>query len=102
MVLLAWLFFAVLVAGGVYMYARSLYATRSIAAALVPLALAYPMLFFWGWFRGDVHHNIAIVHSKRRAWNEDMANYNEVVHRNPGFAMGYYFLGNVFNDRLDM
>lgn len=102
MVLLAWLFFVVLLGGGLYMYARALHAARSIFASLAPALLVYPMLFFWGWFRGDVHHNIAIVHSKNRDWNNAIANYREVIKRNPGFIMAYYFLGNVFNDRWDM
>ncbi|MEK6544053.1 MAG: O-antigen ligase family protein, partial [Elusimicrobiota bacterium] len=102
MVFLAWVFFVTLLGGGVYVYVRSLHKARSIFSSLVPLLLAYPVLFFWGWFRGDVHHNIAIVHSKRRAWGDAIANYTLVTKKNPGFIMAYYFLGNVFNDRWDM
>lgn len=102
MVGLAWIFFALLMTGGCYFYIRSILKTKSVVSALVPIAMIYPLLFFWGWFKGDVHHNLGIVSSKSRAWNEAIRHYHEVNTRNPGFIMAYYFLGNVFNDRFDM
>ncbi|MBI4668192.1 MAG: tetratricopeptide repeat protein [Elusimicrobia bacterium] len=102
MVMIAWIIFLILIGGGVYSYCRAYINTKSLLACLAAPLLAYPMYFFWGWFRGDVHHNVAIVHSKQRQWDEAIRHYNQVIKRNPGFIMAYYFLGNVFNDRWDM
>ncbi len=102
MLALAWIFFIALMGGGVFAYVRTVWSTKSLWACFVPVALAYPMLFFWGWFSGDVHHNLGIVDSKNRNWKGAIANYTEVTRLNPGYAMAYYFLGNVFNDRFDM
>ncbi|MDI6641543.1 MAG: O-antigen ligase family protein, partial [Elusimicrobiota bacterium] len=54
---------------------------------------------FRGYFIGDVHHNIAIFHSKRGEWSQALTNYNIVAKNNFGFIMCHYFMGNVFNDR---
>jgi len=54
---------------------------------------------FRGYFIGDVHHNIAIFHSKQGQWSDALSNYNIVAQKNYGFIMAHYFMGNVFNDR---
>ncbi|MFC1521464.1 O-antigen ligase family protein [Elusimicrobiota bacterium] len=102
MVAIAWLFFIALMGYGLVTYTHSIIATRSKLSLLVPMALAFPMLFFWGWFRGDVHHNMGIVHSKQKQWDKAIEHYNQVIKKNPGFIMSRYFLGNVFNDRWDL
>lgn len=68
-----------------------------LVAAMLPL-----LHTFWGFFRADIHHNIAIFHSKQRQWNRAIENYRIVNRLNPYFIMPYYFRGNVFNDRFDM
>ncbi|MFH2069883.1 MAG: O-antigen ligase family protein [Elusimicrobiota bacterium] len=57
---------------------------------------------FRGFFIGDVHHNIAIFHSKRGEWSQALQNYNKVTEKNYGFIMTHYFMGNVFNDRMHL
>ena len=72
---------------------------------LVPLLIAasvYPMNLFWGYFKADIHHNIAIFYSKERRWDDALANYRTVHKLNPDFVMSSYFTGNVFNDRFIM
>ncbi|MEW6041890.1 MAG: O-antigen ligase family protein, partial [Elusimicrobiota bacterium] len=59
----------------------------------------YLITVFYGFFTGDIHHNIAIFHSKRGEWSQALENYNIVTRRNYGFIMSHYFMGNVFNDR---
>ncbi|MBU2614470.1 MAG: O-antigen ligase family protein, partial [Elusimicrobia bacterium] len=54
---------------------------------------------FRGYFIADVHHNIAIFHSKNGQWSDALSNYNIVAQKNYGFIMAHYFMGNVFNDR---
>ncbi|MBI4370034.1 MAG: hypothetical protein HY547_07380 [Elusimicrobia bacterium] len=102
MVTLAWIFFLTLAGFFMYSFVHALWRTQSVIACVVAASLAYPMYFFWGWFRADVHHNVAIVHSKNRDWDNAIKHYGEVRRRNPGFIMSNYFLGNVFNDRWDM
>ncbi|MGQ9621801.1 MAG: O-antigen ligase family protein, partial [Bacteroidales bacterium] len=64
------------------------------------IVLAYYLItIFWGFFIGDIHHNIAIFHSKRGEWSSALTNYNIVTRNNFGFVMSHYFMGNVFNDR---
>ena len=57
---------------------------------------------FRGYFIADVHHNIAIFHSKNGQWSDALSNYNIVTQKNYGFIMAHYFMGNVFNDRWDL
>ncbi|MBI2069267.1 MAG: tetratricopeptide repeat protein [Elusimicrobia bacterium] len=102
MVFLAWAFFIMFMGLSAYSYFHSIWNAKSILACLAAPLLAFPIYFFWGWFRGDVHHNVAIVHSKGRQWDDAIKHYQQVIKRNPGFVMSYYFLGNVFNDRWDM
>jgi tetratricopeptide (TPR) repeat protein len=61
-----------------------------------------PVYYFWGWFKGDVYHNMAIFFSKQGKWEDAITYYKKVNHFNPYFIMPYYFVGNVFNDRFNM
>lgn len=69
---------------------------------LLVLAMLQPLYLFWGYFRADIHHNVAIYFSKERQWEPAVANYLIVNKLNPEFVMSKYFLGNVFNDRFNM
>jgi O-antigen ligase/tetratricopeptide (TPR) repeat protein len=72
---------------------------------LVPvliMAAVQPMQMFWGYFKADIHHNIAIFYSKEKRWDDALANYATVKKLNPNFVMSSYFTGNVFNDRFNM
>ncbi|MDD5629670.1 MAG: O-antigen ligase family protein, partial [Elusimicrobia bacterium] len=82
-----------------------LYLSRLSQNPVVPLLIAamlYPLYQFWGYFKADVHHNIAIYFSKERRWDDALANYLKVRAFNPNFVMSMYFMGNVYNDRFDM
>ena len=69
---------------------------------MLVLAMLAPLYQFWGYFKADIHHNVAIYFSKERQWEPAVSNYL-IVHRlNPDFVMAKYFLGNVFNDRFNM
>jgi O-antigen ligase/tetratricopeptide (TPR) repeat protein len=72
------------------------------AVPLVVLAMLSPLYQFWGYFKADIHHNVAIYFSKERQWEPAVANYLIVNKLNPDFVMSKYFLGNVFNDRFNM
>jgi len=72
------------------------------AVPLVVLAMLSPLYQFWGYFKADIHHNVAIYFSKERQWEPAVANYLIVNRLNPDFVMSKYFLGNVFNDRFNM
>jgi tetratricopeptide (TPR) repeat protein len=61
-----------------------------------------PLYLFWGYFKADIHHNVAIYFSKERNWDAAVGNYLIVNKLNPDFVMAKYFLGNVFNDRFNM
>ena len=64
---------------------------------------ALPILYtFWGYFKADIHHNIAIYFSKERNWDQALSEYQTVHRLDPNFAMSLYFMGNVFNDRFNM
>lgn len=62
----------------------------------------FPIYYFWGWFKADVQHNIAIYFSKLGNWDSALSYYQKVVKNNPTFIMPYYFMGNVFTDRFNM
>lgn len=62
----------------------------------------FPMYYFWGWFKADVYHNMAIFFSKQGQWDMALSYYQKVIKYNPTFIMPYYFMGNVFTDRFDM
>jgi len=69
---------------------------------LLVLAMLSPLYQFWGYFKADIHHNVAIYFSKERQWEPAVGNYLIVNKLNPDFVMSKYFLGNVFNDRFNM
>ncbi|MCR4294928.1 MAG: O-antigen ligase family protein [Elusimicrobia bacterium] len=69
---------------------------------LLVLAMLAPLYQFWGYFKADIHHNVAIYFSKERQWEPAVGNYLIVNRLNPDFVMSKYFLGNVFNDRFSM
>ncbi len=69
---------------------------------LIVLAMLAPLYQFWGYFKADIHHNVAIYFSKERQWEPAVGNYLIVNKLNPDFVMSKYFLGNVFNDRFNM
>lgn len=75
----------------------------SLLVILIYLPLRFsPIYYFWGWFKADVYHNIAIFFSKHAKWDEALTYYHKVVYHNPTFIMPYYFMGNVFTDRFNM
>jgi O-antigen ligase/tetratricopeptide (TPR) repeat protein len=99
---LAWTVFAGCTLGlGFAMIRVSLLSSNPVVPGLV-CAMLLPLYQFWGYFKADVHHNIAIFFSKERSWEPAVANYLIVHKLNPDFVMAKYFLGNVFNDRFDM
>lgn len=99
---LAWLTFAGCTIGLGYAMIRAVLLSSSPVSSGLVCAMLFPLYLFWGYFKADVHHNIAIFFSKERQWEPAVANYL-VVHRlNPDFVMAKYFLGNVFNDRFEM
>ena len=69
---------------------------------LLVLVMLNPLYLFWGYFKADIHHNVAIYFSKERQWEPAVQNYLVVNKLNPDFVMSKYFLGNVFNDRFNM
>ncbi|GAB4033449.1 MAG: tetratricopeptide repeat protein [Elusimicrobiota bacterium] len=75
---------------------------RSIAAMLVLALITAPLYYFWGWFKADVYHNMAIFYSKQADWERALSFYYKVNENNKYFIMPYYFTGNVFNDRFNM
>lgn len=103
---LAWGVFAgcVLILGGIL--ARVVLLSQNPAVGLaVFLAMGTPLsplYLFWGYFKADVYHNIAIYFSKERNWDQALANYFKVRELNKNFVMSMYFMGNVYNDRFDM
>lgn len=99
---LSWLTFIGCTVGlGYAMIRASLLSSNPIVPGLV-CAMLMPLYMFWGYFKADVHHNIAIFFSKERQWEPAVSNYLIVNKLNPDFVMAKYFLGNVFNDRFDM
>lgn len=99
---LAWGVFAGCTLGlGWVMIRTSLLSRNPLVPGLV-CAMLMPLYGFWGYFKADVHHNIAIFFSKERQWEPAIQNYLIVNRLNPDFVMAKYFLGNVFNDRFSM
>ncbi len=91
----------------VYTFSKIIFKTYNIFISIIiiiffiPLRFA-PLYYFWGWFKADVNHNIAIFFSKQANWDEALKYYQKVVYYNPTFIMPYYFMGNVFTDRFNM
>ncbi|HAT73210.1 MAG TPA: hypothetical protein DCS63_10390 [Elusimicrobia bacterium] len=99
---LAWLLFLGCVGGAVYAFGGVLLRGVSPAVPVVVLATLFPLYYFWGWFKGDVYHNMAIFFSKQGKWEDAISYYQKVNKLNSNFIMPYYFTGNVFNDRFIM
>ncbi|MBI4678738.1 MAG: tetratricopeptide repeat protein [Elusimicrobia bacterium] len=98
----SWSVFAGCVLSVGYILVRLAHFSQRPWVPLVILAMLKPMHIFWGYFKADVHHNIAIYFSKERQWDRALEHYRMVTDLNPNFVMAHYFRGNVFNDRFDM
>jgi O-antigen ligase/tetratricopeptide (TPR) repeat protein len=99
---LAWGVFAGCMLGLGYALIRLCLMTENPVIPALVLACLQPLYLFWGYFKADIHHNVAIYFSKERQWDAAVGNYLTVNKLNPDFVMAKYFLGNVFNDRFDM
>jgi tetratricopeptide (TPR) repeat protein len=85
-----------------WFFIRLAYMSENPLTPLLIAAAFYPMQQFWGYFKADIHHNLAIFFSKERRWDDALANYALVHKLNPDFVMSLYFTGNVFHDRFNM
>ncbi|MCX5786327.1 MAG: tetratricopeptide repeat protein [Elusimicrobia bacterium] len=85
-----------------YAYSKILLKGAVLGTALAILLVLWPTYYFWGWFKGDVYHNMAIFFSKQGKWEDAITYYKKVNKFDKYFVMPYYFVGNVFNDRLNM
>ncbi|OGR82371.1 MAG: hypothetical protein A3J74_02845 [Elusimicrobia bacterium RIFCSPHIGHO2_02_FULL_57_9] len=83
-------------------FARLVYLSEKPMVALIIFAALYPLYMFWGYFKADVNHNMAIFFSKERRWDKALEHYFKVHELNPDFVMSLYFMGNVYNDRFNM
>ncbi len=98
----SWAIMLVCVGYAVYAFGGVLLRGVSVAVPAVILMTLLPMYYFWGWFRGDVYHNMAIFFSKQGKWEDAITYYRKVNELDKYFIMPYYFTGNVFNDRFNM
>jgi putative inorganic carbon (HCO3(-)) transporter len=103
----AWIVMLSLILQVVYSFVRVLFKTYNPYVAFIVLIFYlpfryFPVYHFWGWFKADIYHNIAIYFSKQGKWDTAISYYRKVVENNPIFIMPYYFMGNVFLDRFDM
>jgi O-antigen ligase/tetratricopeptide (TPR) repeat protein len=98
----AWIVFAGSMLGLGYALVRLCLMTENPVLPGLVLAMLSPLYLFWGYFKADIHHNVAIFFSKERNWDAAVGNYLIVNKLNPDFVMAKYFLGNVFNDRFNM
>ncbi|HCC48019.1 MAG TPA: hypothetical protein DEQ38_07905 [Elusimicrobia bacterium] len=99
---IAWALMLMCVGYAVYSFGGVMLKGTSAAVPVVILLTLFPIYYFWGWFKGDVYHNMAIFFSKQGKWEEAIGYYKRVNSLNQFFIMPYYFTGNVFNDRFDM
>ena len=99
---LAWGVFAGSMLGLGYALIRLCLMSDNPVIPMLVLACLQPLYLFWGYFKADIHHNVAIYFSKERQWDAAVGNYLTVNKLNPDFVMAKYFLGNVFNDRFNM
>ncbi len=99
---IAWACFLLCVLSQSFIFARTTFLTRNALIPLIIIGMLFPLKLTWGFFRADVHHNIAIFFSKRKNWEQALKNYLIVGGLNPAFVMSFYFKGNVFNDRFNM
>jgi O-antigen ligase/tetratricopeptide (TPR) repeat protein len=98
----AWTVFAGCMLGLGYALVRLCLMSENPIIPMLVLAMLQPLYLFWGYFKADIHHNVAIYFSKERNWDAAVGNYLIVNQLNPDFVMAKYFLGNVFNDRFNM
>src|SRR3569832_2236110 len=98
----AWTVFAGSMLGLAYALIRLCLMSENPVVPLIVLATQQPLYLFWGYFKADIHHNVAIYFSKERIWDAAIGNYLIVNKLNPDFVMAKYFLGNVFYDRFNM
>jgi O-antigen ligase/tetratricopeptide (TPR) repeat protein len=99
---LAWGVFAGCMLGLGYAMIRLCFLSETPVVPALVLVMLQPLNLLWGFFRADVHHNIAIFFSKDHQWQPAISNYVLVTKLNPDFVMSKYFLGNVFSDRFNM
>jgi Tfp pilus assembly protein PilF len=85
-----------------YSFANIILKGISVTVPVVIILMLFPLYYFWGWFKGDVYHNMAIFFSKQGKWEDAISYYRKVNKHNAYFIMPYYFTGNVFNDRFNM
>jgi len=103
----AWISMIFLIGCVIYSFFRVIFKTYnpyiSLLVILFFLPFKYfPVYYFWGWFKADIYHNIAIYFSKKANWETAISYYRKVIENNPVFIMPYYFMGNVFTDRFNM
>ncbi|MFA6433905.1 MAG: O-antigen ligase family protein [Elusimicrobiales bacterium] len=99
---ISWLTMLAIITGLSYAFIKINLKGLSRAVPLISLVMLIPIYYFWGWFKGDVYHNMAIFFSKQGKWEEAISYYKRVNRLNQYFIMPYYFVGNVFNDRFNM
>jgi tetratricopeptide (TPR) repeat protein len=99
---LSWGVFAGCTLGLGYALIRLCLIAENPIVPLIVFVSLQPLYLFWGYFKADIHHNVAIYFSKERQWDAAVSNYLIVNKLNPDFVMAKYFLGNVFNDRFNM
>ncbi|MCX7905700.1 MAG: tetratricopeptide repeat protein [Elusimicrobiales bacterium] len=99
--MLCFVLYVVITFSKVLIYSSNVFVTILILIFYLPLRFS-PVYYFWGWFKADVYHNIAIFFSKKADWDNALRYYQKVVYYNPIFIMPYYFMGNVFTDRFNM
>jgi len=100
--LIAWSVFIFVIFFAGYSFFKIIVKGRTPLASLVLFAILWPLYYFWGWFKADVYHNMAIFFSKQGKWDDALSYYQKVNKYNPYFIMPYYFKGNVYNDRFNM
>jgi len=99
---ISWALMLLCVGYAVYSFGGVILKGASAAVPVVILLTLLPIYYFWGWFKGDVYHNMAIFFSKQGKWEDAIGYYKRVNKLNQFFIMPYYFTGNVFNDRFNM
>jgi tetratricopeptide (TPR) repeat protein/O-antigen ligase len=99
---ISWLLLLACVAGAVFTFGGVLLKGMSAWVPVVVVVMLFPLYYFWGWFKGDVDHNMAIYFSKQGKWADAITYYEKVNSLDKYFVMPYYFTGNVFNDRFNM
>ena len=99
---LAWFFITAVIVSGAAVFLTVIVKGRSYIVPFILMLSLLPSYYFWGWFKADAYHNMAIYFSKRGQWNNAVEYYQKVISYNRFFIMPYYFIGNVFNDRFKM